>query len=187
VKLSITAQQSAFFSKNGFLELELPHVEIPFSDLQRDLWRKLPALQNFLLKKIGPIALALTGKKQLALACDQVILQQNRPKSAGPIKEIFSIQGFALGIAIAKNPIIPTQRSPLGILPTPSTEENILFFKPEIILDWPHVKSDVYLALFALPTAVYIQNMNDPSTNFLKRFDLQFGDLLKNKTHPLVH
>jgi len=185
MKTTLTAQQTAFYTKNGYIEFEIPHP-FPFDHKERDQFRDQPKLQDFLLRKIGPLALVLAGKKRLRLACDQLIAQENRPKKAGLLKGLFSIQGFALAIAISKNPIIPAKKSPLGILPIPYTAENILFFRPDLILDWPHVSSDVYIALFALPDAVYIHNPHDPATNLLKQFGYNFGDRLKNEFHPQI-
>ena len=185
MKTTISAQQTAFFTKNGFIEFEIPHV-MPPEALLRDLWRQNEELKQLILKKLGPIALVLTGKKQLRLGLDQWIRSENRPDKPGTLKEIFCIQGFALGAALALNPILPTRRSALGILPLPSNSANILFFRPDLILDWPHVSSDLFLILFALNNAVYIHNPKDPSTYFLKQFGYNFGDVLKNETHPLI-
>ncbi len=177
-------KQTAFFTNNGFIELEIAH-EFP-QQPERDQWRRDPKLQDFLVRKLGPFALILTGKTQLRLACDQFLSQETRPKKASPLKELFCIQGLALGIAITNQPMVPARRSPLGILPLPSKQENILFFRPDLILDWPHVASDIYLALYALPSAVYIHNLKDPATHGLKQFGYHFGDVLKNDTHPLI-
>lgn len=185
MKTTLTEQQTAFFTQNGYIELEIPH-SLPIQRLGRDLWRQDPELQNLLVRKLGPIALILTGKKQLHLGCDQWIPATELPKKACPVKELFSIQGFALGAILAENPILPTRRSPLGILPLPSKPQNILFFRPDLILDWPHVKSDLYLVLYALPNSVYIHNPKDPLTNALKQFGYHFGDVLKNEFHPFL-
>src|SRR5579862_8396186 len=99
-------KQAAFFTKNGHLELALSHVTPPF-DLTRDLWRKDKGLTDFLVKKVGPLALILSGKKRLCLACDQWFSKENRPVQAGPLKELFCIQGLCIAIAIAKDPVIP--------------------------------------------------------------------------------
>lgn len=184
MKTTLDAKQTAFFTKNGFIEFEIAH-EFPHR-LERDQWRHDPKLQDFLVRKLGPIALVLTGKKKLSLACDQFISEENRPAKAGTLKEMFCIQGFALGIVIAENPLLPVRRSSLGILPLPSKPENILFFRPDLILDWPHVSSDLYLALYAFPNAVYIHNPKDPATHFLKQFGYNFGDVLRTETHPLI-
>lgn len=130
MKTTITAQQTAFFTQNGFIEFEVPH-EILFPLIHRsagrDIWRHEVLLQNFLIRKLAPIALTLAGKKQLHLGCDQWISAENRPKKACAIKELFSIQGFAIGVVLAENPVIPARRSPLGILPLPTTPGHVLF------------------------------------------------------------
>ncbi|PIS02384.1 MAG: hypothetical protein COT85_05140 [Chlamydiae bacterium CG10_big_fil_rev_8_21_14_0_10_42_34] len=185
MKTTLTEQQTAFYTKNGFIEFEIPH-DFPVDQSGRDQFRQEPKLKEFLLRKLGPLALALTGRKQLRLACDQLITKENRPKKIGLIKEIFSIQGFAIGVAISDNPVFPEKKSTLGIMPLPTKSANILFFRPEILLDWPHVLSDVYIALFALPNAVYIHNPNDPDTNYLKKLGYSFGDQLKNEQHPQI-
>lgn len=185
MRTTLSAEATAFFTKHGHIELEIPHP-LPTQRSGRDLWRQNKELQNFLIRKLGPIALDLSGKPKLHLACDQWFSAAELPKKAGPIKELFSIQGFALGAILAENPLLPTRRSPLGILPTPSTAANILFFRPNLILDWPHVKSDFYLVLYALPDAVYIHNPKDPETNGLKQYGYQFGDTLKNEFHPII-
>lgn len=185
MKTILSEQQTAFFTQNGYIEVELP-LTFPKNHEGRDLWRQEPLVKNFLLRKLGPLALSLTRQKRLHLGCDQWISAQDLPKTAAPIKTLFSIQGFALGAIMAKDPIIPARRSPLGILPLPTKAENVLFFKPEFILDWPHVTSDVYIVLFTLPNAVYIHNAKDPFTNLLKQFGYNYGDVLKNEFHPII-
>lgn len=185
MKTTLSAQQTAHFTKHGSIEFELPHIA-PKDSYERDVWRKSESLKQFILRKLGPIALVLTGKKQLRLGLDQWITEENRPRTATTVKEMFCLQGFALGAVLAQNPKVPETRSSLGVLPLPSASENILFFKPELILDWPHVSSDVFLILFTLPNAVYVQNLKDPATHGLKAFGYAFGDTLRNETHPLI-
>ncbi|HSX10642.1 MAG TPA: hypothetical protein VLF94_02860 [Chlamydiales bacterium] len=186
MKTILTEQQTAFFTKNGYIEFEVPHL-LPIKREGRDLWRQEPKLQHFLIRTLGPIALALTGKKQLHLAVDQWFPTSLQPEKAAPLKDLFSIQGFALGAVWAESVSIPVRKSPLGILPLPTKRENILFFRPNLILDWPHVETDVYLVLFALPHSVYVHNPKDPQTNYLKPYGYQYGDVLKNEFHPLIH
>lgn len=185
MKTTLSAQQSAFFTKNGYIEFEIPHAMPPESPT-RDLWRQSEELKQWILRKLGPIALVLTGKKKLRLGLDQWISEENRPQKTSPLKEMFCLQGLALAAAIAQNPILPAKRSPLGILPLPSNSESVLFFRPDLILDWPHVSSDLFLILFTLPSAVYVHNPKDPATHFLKQFGYNFGDCLKSDAHPLV-
>jgi hypothetical protein len=188
MKTIISEQQAAFFTKNGFIEFEqnlekiLPLIQAS----GRDLWRALPPLQQFLVRTLGSLALALTGKTSLRLGCDHHFLKEDLPKKQGNVKELLSLQGMAICLAIAKDPMLPKRPSPLGILPSPSKANHILFFKPNLILDWPSVTNDVYLAIYTLPNAVYIHNPNDPHTNHLKARGYHFGDLLKNECNPVI-
>lgn len=159
---------------------------MPPESLARDQWRQNDELKTLILKKLGPIALTLTGKKQLRLGLDQWITPENRPEKAGTLKELFCIQGFALAAILALNPVLPEKRSALGILPLPSNSASILFFRPDLILDWPHITSNLLLIIFTLNNAVYVHNTKDPSTHFLKQFGYNFGDVLKSETHPLI-
>ncbi len=188
MKTTLTAQQLSFYTRNGYIEFEYDPAEI-FPLIRspgRDLFRSHPPLQNFLMRKLGPIALALTGKKQLRLGCDQTLPAADLPKKALPVKDLFSLQGLALGALIAEHPAQPAKRAPLGLLPLPSSPTHILFFKPTLLLDWSHVSSDLYLALFTLSNGIYVHNPKDPQTNYLKPLGYHFGDLLKNEFHPLI-
>ncbi|HSX26420.1 MAG TPA: hypothetical protein VLE89_05370, partial [Chlamydiales bacterium] len=154
----------------------------------RDLWRSHPALQSLLLRKLSPLAFALTGKNQLRLACDQWIPPKAAPKTRLPAKDLFSIQGLALCVLMAES-TSPLPPSKLGLLPLPSQPSHLLFFKPTLLLDWPRllkVPTDLYLAVYALPISVYVQNLKDPATNALKQLGYAFGDTLKNEFHPLI-
>lgn len=187
MRTTITAQQNAFFTKHGFIEFEIPHENMfPLIEPGRDSWRKSLPLQHFLTRTLGALALSLTGKPNLRLGCDQFISDENRPKQLAPLKELFSIQGFAIGAILAKDPIIPERKSSLGILPLPTKAGNILFFRTDLILDWPHLSSDIYMVLYALVNAVYIHNPKDPLTHYLKTFGYNFGDQLKNEFHPVI-
>lgn len=185
MRRAITDRQTAFFTKNGFIEFELPHPNPPESD-GRDQWRKDEELKIFILKTLGPLCLELTGKKQLRLALSEWITEENRPKKAALLKERISLQNLAIAISIAKEPIIPPKRSPLGILPIPATKEQLLFFRPTLILDWPHVTSPCFFIVFSFSNGVYIHNPQDPQTTYLKEFGYEYGDTLKAETHPLI-
>lgn len=184
MKKAISEQQAAFYTKNGFIEFEMTVPPLPHSP-QYDLWRGDAGLQKFLMKTLPHLAFALTGKKTLRLGCDRRFSPEALPQKACPLKELLSLQGLALGVAVAEKPQATPKRFPLGLLPVPQ-EHHILFFRPDLILDWPHVKTDLYIAVYTLPNAVYVQNSKDPFTNTLKSFGYQFGDVLKNEFHPLL-
>lgn len=185
MKITISDSQTSFFTKNGFIEFEIPH-QIPLRTSSRDQWREEEKLKSFILKVLGPISLVLTGKKRLRIGLSEWIGKENRPQKAGPLKEILSIQNLALGICMAPDPAIPAKRSPLGILPLPSSSDQILFFRPEFILDWPHVSSEVFLIVLTLSNGLYIHNPKDPHTTYLKKLGIEYGDTLKSETHPFI-
>jgi len=188
VKTTIVPQQTAFFTQHGYIEFEfdLTNILPLVSTQQRDLWRKNSVLKEFLIRKMGPIALALSGKKQLRLALDQGMHPEGMPKKATALKDLLSIQGLKIGLVIAENPVRAAKISPLGLSPLPTTSHHVLFFRPDILLDFPSISSNLYFAFFCLPNAVYIHNKKDPLTNYLKDLGLNFGDVLKNETHPLL-
>lgn len=185
MRTTITDRQTAFFTKNGFIQFQIPHSIPPLTHL-RDQWREDEALKTFILKTLGPISLILTGKKQLRLGLTEWITKENRPVKPALLKEMISIQNGAIAITIASSPIIPAKRSPLGILPLPTSSDEILFFRPDLILDWPHVLSDLFLILFTLPNGVYAHNPQDPQTTYLKKLGYEYGDTLKTEMHPLI-
>lgn len=185
MRRTITDTQAAFFTKNGYIEFEIPHSMPPHSSI-RDQWRSDPTLQNFILKELGPLSLVLTGKKQLRLGLSEWITSENRPSKPSPLKEIVSLQNLAVAISLSPHPVILKEKSALGILPLPSSSSNALFFQPHLILDWPHTQSDVFLILLTLPNGVYIHNPKDPQTTYLKALGYGYGDLLKSETHPII-
>jgi hypothetical protein len=220
MKEEISSQQSAFFTQNGYLELEgiaYKHEtlyqaackilslrcgtaedklsRIPSSELYRrgrDLWREESSfLKPFLAQKLFPFAAALSAKHTLRLGADQWIPSDYLWAKSCNLKELFSIQGLMIGALICfKESHLPLKAS-LGLLPLPSKAGNVLFFQPHLILDWPQLlhcsPTDMYLAAYALPNAIYIHNPQDPATNDLKQYGYGFGDLLKNEFHPLLH
>jgi hypothetical protein len=215
MKMEITAQQTAFFTQNGYIELggidlhpelflaeakkildlrcKTPQLRpIPAEELYlkgRDLWRESELLKKTLLQKLFPVISALSSKKLLRLACDQWIFPELIWKKSCSLKDLFSIQGLVLGALFSSATLTPSLKNSLGLLPLPSQANNILFFKPHLLLDWPQLiqsaPSDLYLIAYALPNAVYIKNSLDPATHYFKQFGYNFGDLLKNEFHPL--
>ena|SRR3990167_257022 len=189
MKPTITAQQTAFFAEKGWIDFEwnttsllalLPHAS------KRDLWRENRTLQRYLVKTVGPLALQLTGKKQLHLGLDHYFLATDLPKKMASLKELVCIQGIAIAAAIAPQIHLKQKRSLLGLSPCPTEVHAIRFLNPELLLDWPHVGNDLYLVLFAYSKAVYIHNPKDAHTHDLKIFGYHFGDTLKNGFHPLI-
>lgn len=197
----MTSQQTAFFTQNGYIELEglsfkpeeifsaarTAAAETPFG---RDLWRKTEILHRLLTRKLAPAIFSI-ATRPVRLACDQWITQGFCSKPT-PIKDLVCIQGLTLCALFSSMEIpTPTRRlSALGIPPFPSHPSNVLLVKPNIVLDWPllaKAPGEFYLAVYALPNqAVYVHNPQDPATYSLKDLGYEFGDVLKDPSHPII-
>jgi len=197
----MTAQQTAFFTQNGYIELEglnfdpeeVFKVARAASNTQsfgRDLWRKEAFLSRLLLRKMAPAVTHLIAKP-VRLACDQWMPAFSFDKAC-PAKDLFCIQGLVLfAIFTAAEIPAPVRRAAaLGIPPFSGRPSNVLFVKPHIVLDWPLLTKspvDLYLAAYALPNnAVYVHNLKDPATHSLKKLGYEFGDVLTESHHPII-
>lgn len=205
----ITEQQAAFFTRNGYIELEgldFHHDQVFFSahaalkeqeigsiknTFGRDLWRQAPDLQMFALRQLSP---ALFGfeRNVIRLACDQWIFAGRHLNKACPMKDLFSIQGLVLGAILCSSdvPFPSHRRIDVGIPPFPKAKDNVLFMRPHILLDWPLLAKlppvDLYFIAYARAAAVYVHNPKDPSTHTLKQLGYEFGDTLRDPLHPRI-
>lgn len=180
----LSEQQLAFFRNYGFIELEIPH-EVPFSE-KRDQWRENTPLLRFIKKELGRTALDISGKKQLKIGTSFWVKKESKPQKGSPIQTMVSLQDPQICCVMSPDPQAPGKKASLGLLPVPSDSQNVLFFDPKFILDWAHVQSDLFFVLFVRSNSVYVENKNDPETNYLKEIGYFFGDQLKNDTHPLI-
>ncbi|HEX2582887.1 MAG TPA: hypothetical protein VHL30_02090 [Chlamydiales bacterium] len=199
--LLLSAQQSSFYTKNRYLELEelLSPAECDafLAMMQenpgRDVWRQNPSLKEFLLsRRMAKLALHLTGKTVLQLACDQwfspaFFHAEKRMKC----KDFFSIQGIACVILLQLQPgklQKPANSPSLGLFPFPQGQGNALIVHSDLLLSWPALSSEIglYAAAYSLTPAIYIQNSNDPAGAFLKQFGYGYGDPLRHETHPRI-
>ncbi len=208
--ITLTSQQTSFFNKNGFLELEglLDSVEAKKYHVAilealekrkaknpivkgRDVWRDAPALKSLTCsRKLSSIALMLTGKPSVRVASDQWFEPNFSLEKPKKLTELFSIQGLVCGMIIQLQPgnfVIPEKVSPLGLLPFPQGQGNVLLVKPNLLLNWPAISAQLglYLVVFSEAAAVYVQNEQDPAGTALKDLGYGFGDRLRNDTHPV--
>jgi len=207
--ITLTSQQTSFFNKNGFLELEGVFTSIEAKKYHiailealekrketnpivqgRDLWRDSPTLKSLACsRKLSSIALMATGKSSIRLGVDQWFPPSYTQAKPENIKNLFSIQGLLCGMLIQLQPgtfEIPEKVSPLGLLPFPQSQGSVLLVKPALLLNWPSISTQIglYLVAYTEPASVYIQNLTDPAGPSLKKLGYGYGDLLKNETHP---
>lgn len=213
--LSLSAQQIAFYAKNGFLELEElftpsdcdKHLSLILETLAsrrlsmkmatdfirgRDLWRDTAGLKTLLFsRKLSNLALDASGKQLLRLACDQWFEPDYFLEKPEKLKDLLSIQGLVCTMFIqfgTLNAELPTKMSPLGLAPFPHGQGNVQLISPTLLLNWPklHPGVGLYLVAYAIPSSVYVQNPRDPAGVLLRQYGYGYGDPLRNDTHPLL-
>ncbi len=212
----ISAQQSAFFSQNGYIEFENLLSPEECEQIRneavkgkkkltpeqlyiggRDLWRQSNFLKTLLLsRRMGAIATGLCNKSPLRLGCDQWIPLECKWPSPAKGKDLLSFQGIALLYLIRISPaaeeekILPTFRYEPGLIPLPASQGSALMVNPNLILNFPKMvlysPTDLYLVAYTLTNAVYVHNLKDPSNAMLKQLGYNFGDKLKTEHHPLI-
>lgn len=199
--ITLTAQQITFYKTNGYLELEdlfsqeesLKYdiaIQKSFETGPRDLWRHSFPLKNLLLSKnLSILALALTDQSTLRLGCDHLFTPDFSLKRPEKIKNLFSLQGIACTMIFQFQTgtcLFPSKPSPLGFIPFPHKRGNVVIVKPEFLLNWPPAQLPLYVAIYTLTNAIYIENQMDPQGPFLKQLGYGYGDLLKTDTHPIL-
>jgi len=208
--LTISAQQAAFYTKNGFLELEGVFTPSQCEALLtaidqtmtrrlgqevihgRDLWRDTPLLKTTVTaKKLTGLAFDVSRRPTLRLACDQWFPSGFSLKTPERLEKLFSIQGLVctLFIQLDPNPVeLPSKQTPLGISPFPRGQGNVLLITPSLLLNWPPVPSiGLYCVSYSLPASVYVENPLDPAGLALRKLGFGYGDPLRNDTHPLIN
>lgn len=204
--ITLSSEQEAFFTKNGFLELEgvfspsecegLLHAILQALQGRqgvefvrgRDLWREAPPLKTTLVsKKMKNLSVALSRRPTVRLAFDQWFGPDFSLKAPEKIEGLFSIQGLVLVafLQLEKGPP-PHKSSGLGLSPFPQKQGNILFMKPSLLLNWPPTTLGLYCVGFCLPTSVYVQNPRDLAGISLRKLNYGYGDPLQNETHPIL-
>lgn len=169
MKTAITAQQLVYYRQNGHIRFD--HFPSNFSSIQtwisknperRDIWRKHPAIKKWIIQTIAPIALELTGKTSLKLACDQWI---SEPSSEGRMKDKFCFQGLAI----------------IFLLSAPDLLD---IYEPSSLASF--LTQDSYLVAFGLDNTRFIENKKDPGEIALKKMGYAYGDVLSTEFHPAI-
>lgn len=159
----ISNPQRHFFQENGYEIFEgfVPAFADDFPE-GRDISRLLPAAKKLSYNKdLASVAADLFGKKTLRFAFDQKGL--NFLKNT--VRENFSIQGLVGGVLL-----------------TPSG--SALFFDAELPVENLPERSGFMIGYSLSP--LYIHNPLDPYNASLKALGYNFGDLLRESTHPTL-
>lgn len=172
MKTAISAQHLSYFRREGHVRFD--NFPIDFQKLQdlaqkqettRDIWRKEPFLKKMILQDLGPIALELTKKTALRLACDHWL---ESPPNLERMKDMFCFQNLSCVFVL-----------------TPNGEKCFLdVFEPSSLAS--KLMAPSYLVVFALENSVIVDNPKDPFTIKTRNLGYVYGDRLTNSLNPIV-
>lgn len=163
--------------------------------LGRDVWRESPSIKKVLLKtSLGKLAAEFLKIKPLRLAFDQFLISGkgaqspfDRPKT---LRQMSCLKPITGGLAIRLDPNGPLPAAE-DFCPCPSQAGNIILLHPDIQLSFDEFYKTPGHALLLIAycgeRTVYTYDETDPFTHQLKKLGYVFGDLLNNKTHPVVY
>lgn len=176
MKTTVSSQQLVYFRRHGRIRFEnfpLNFTEIKNEKSQkappRDLWRTSPFLKKIIFYTLGPIALELTKKPSIRLACDQWLSEKS---TTTRMQDMFCFQGLSCIFVLYEDASTPQLGTILEVF-EPSSLANLL-------------PQDGYLIAFALENGVLIDNPKDPFTATTRNLGYVYGDRLLNAHHPLI-
>lgn len=176
----------------------------------RDLWRSQPILQKLATQAhFAEIAAELVEKRILRLGYDQFfpdlqhkpLLSENETtfsnflQKRGSLQEVSCMSDVICGFVLAfddrkEAPAVILPETLSGIDIFPSKKGNIIFFKPNLPINWisleQHFGQTFYMVVYTSQTSHYALQLEDPHTHALKRLGYVFNDQLTDKLHPIV-
>jgi len=163
--------------------------------LGRDLWRHDTEVKKLVFnKQLAQITASLLPPTGLRIAYDQAIrIGKNPGKSPLPspttLQKVSAFQSIVCGILIRLTDG-PAPKVSDFFCPYPAKKGEMTLFKPDLPLSFDPLfqipNQSLLLIAYCIPKTVYILEPNDPHTHRLKKEGYAFGDLLKNKTHPII-
>jgi hypothetical protein len=177
MKTTISSQQLVYFRRHGRIRFE--NFPQEFEEIKkqrgpkstpRDLWRTSPFVKKLILHTFGPIALELTKKPSIRIACDQWI---DTKSTLTRMQDMFCFQGLACIFVLYQDASLPELGTILEVF-EPSSLTSLL-------------PQEGYLIAFGLENAVLIENPKDPFTAATRNLGYVYGDRLVNAHHPLIY
>lgn len=200
MKYTILDAHINYFRDNGFIEFEdlipIQNLEKLKKDLvkksvtnasfdfsKRDLFRSSDAVKKIAFNTtITSILKSLTKRQNLRLVFDQIFLKEDNIFKTFSLNASTSFQGLIGGIIINIDPNHITSNNLTKKYSSIFINNTISINLENIFLD-----SEAFLLIaYGEHKTVYKHNQSDPDTNSIKKFGYNFGDVLKDKTHPIV-
>lgn len=159
----------------------------------RDLWKEDPAIKRVSLKsQFAEIGAALCNQKNMRIAYDQFLYRGDEIpslyKTSYSLQEISSFKSLCIGLIIRLSH--PHERAYQDVLPLPKKVGSGVFFDPKTPLCLDALSQETLASFFLIAycpnRTFYAYEKNDPHTNVLKKEGYEFGDPLRNDTHPIL-
>ena len=178
----------------------------------RDLWQDDSVVKQIVLRKRhAEIASILTRKRPIRLAYDQILHTPDTPEKNATLEklpklfhtetlltEMSCFQGVLCGLVLnvssqetpIENLMYSIQEGTSTLCPLPQKPGSGVFFSPIIPLSLEHLfelPSQTHLLIvYCEEKTVYVRAENDPHTHALRNTGYDFGDRVKNTTHPIL-
>lgn len=175
-----------------------------------DLWRSKMFLQKLITQtRFAEIAAELIEKKPLRLGYDQLFPARKHKPFSDEAAQVYSqfidqttslqavccLQGVICGfmIALSQPEGEASEEKPLldGIDIFPSKFGNVIYFQPNIPINWNHLYSHLgqrfYMVVYTQAYAHYQLEVKDPHTHSLKRLGYIFNDKLNDALNPIIY
>jgi len=163
----------------------------------RDLFRKSNNFKKIILNnKIISIIKSLSKEVQFRLALDQVMFTKDKNPfdEKVEVNDFFSLQGLFLIFIVRLDESILDPNLSINEVKEedilPKKRGSIMFLKNTSFLNFKSMfeKPQKFLIVgFSNFNTLYKIAKKDPNPNFLKTLGYNFGDSLKNSTHPIVN
>jgi hypothetical protein len=216
MKQALASEHFSFYNQNHYLEVEslvsaaqadllaekvrflvpstLPPKERYIGG--RDCSQKDPMILKVAkLSLFSSLAKLLFRVGKLRLAYDQFIVTSEDANvwtaSPATLLEMSSFQGLygALILRLTDGEVTPLDDT-TGFCPIPAAKGNGMFFSADLPLDMHSLMSRkgqiFFLIAYGDVHSLYLHNVNDPATHFLKREGFVFGERLRDDRHPLL-
>lgn len=192
----LSADQKAFFEKQGFIEFEGLVSEAEVAILkrcksQRDSSRDDPQIEKIVHSSLfAKIASELSLQKRLRFGYDEQYFLPIVETGRSTLNESNSIRGLACAMMICLEGESENDANSLPFTPFPKKPGNATFFLPTLHWDYSlfskRPKQRFLLIAYATMRAVYAFEENDPHTHALKKLGYVFGDRLGEACHPIL-
>lgn len=192
----LSADQKAFFEKQGFIEFEglVSEAEVAIlkrCKAERDSSRADPQIEKIVYSSLfAKIASELSLQKRLRFGYDEQYFLPIVETGRATLNDTNSIRGLVSALMICLEGESDAPANSLPFTPFPQKPGNATIFLPTLEWDYSlfskRPKQRFLLITYATTRAMYVFEEKDPHTHALKRLGYVFGDRLGEACNPIL-